>query len=153
MISLPNKLFERKINDIDIGINCIHLYSKKEIGDGQIGYSIDNKGNKIKDWIGENYLIIGNDSCCGDPIITDVNEKELPIYNMFHDDWDTLELIANSLEEYMDILEAIKNTDLEDRDDCDKFLDEFIDCIPNISFEYWESLIVSAFEFLTDEEY
>ena len=85
MINIPNELFERDIDDIEIGISEIHLFSKEEIEDAQIGYRIDENGNPLEEWIGDDYIVIGNDSCCDDPIIAKIDNKDLPIYSMFHE--------------------------------------------------------------------
>ena len=153
MINIPNKIFERNINDIEIGVSEIHLYSREEINEAQIGYQIDSNGNEIKEWIGSNYVVIGNDSCCGDPIIAKIDEEELPVYSMFNDDWSSLELIANSFKQYISILERIDNTDLEDKDECKNILENIKNIVPSVSYDYWEVLIKSAYEFLTDEDY
>lgn len=153
MINIPSKIFERNINDIEIGISEIHLYSSDEMNEAQIGYQIDTDGNEIKEWIGKNYLVIGNDSCCGDPIIVKTDEDKLPVYSMFHDDWDSIELIANSFKQYISILEKINGIDLENKDECKNILEDIKSIVPNESYDYWEGLIRSAYEFLTDEDY
>lgn len=100
MINVPNKLFDRDIDDVGIGMSEIHLYSKDEIENGQLGYRIDDKGNEIKEWIGDNYIVIGDDSALGDPTIVDINDDKLPAYNMFHDDWSSLQKIAYDFNQY-----------------------------------------------------
>lgn len=153
MFNIPSKIFERNINDVEVGVSQIHLYSSEEINEAQIGYQIDSNGNKIKEWIGSNYIVVGNDSCCGDPIIVKIDKEELPVYSMFNDDWNSLELIANSFKQYISILERIDNTDLEDKDECKNILENIKNIVTNVSYDYWEGLIKSAYEFLTDEDY
>jgi len=153
MIDIPNELFERDIDDIEIGISDIHLFSEDEIEDAQIGYSIDEDDNDIEEWIGEEYLVIGVDSACGDPIIVKTDEEQLPIYSMFHDDWDSLELIADSFRQYLELLEKIEITDLENKDECEEFLENVKEIAPNVSYDYWEALIISGYEFLTGEDF
>ncbi len=42
---------------------------------------------------------------------------------------------------------------LQNKEECKKVLEVIKEAVPNKSFDYWEGLIVSAYEFLTDEEY
>lgn len=87
MLKVPEKIFNIDINDIEVGLSDIHIYGKDEIEEAQAGYRYNElTGELIEDWIGEKYVVIGNDSCCGDPIIAKIDEEELPIYSMFHDD-------------------------------------------------------------------
>ena len=144
------KIFENKINDVEIGLNTIHLFKKNEIDEAQIGYRTNQDGIKIKEWIGDNYYVIGEDSMCGDPIIVDVIKKELPVYTMFHDDWNTMRLIAESLDEYINILEKIKNTNLKDKEECDNLLMEINGITSPKAYSYLEDLITGAYEFYND---
>lgn len=154
MLKLPEKIFNIDINDIEIGLSDIHIYGKYEIEEAQAGYRYNElTGETIEDWIGEEYIVIGNDSCCGDPIIVKINEEKLPIYSMFHDDWSSLQIIADSLEQFINILKKLDKTDLQNKEECNKALEVIKKAVPNNSFNYWESLIISAYEFLTDEEY
>jgi len=72
---------------------------------------------------------------------------------MFHDDWSSLEIIANSLDQFINILNKLDKTDLEDKEECKNIFEDIKKEVPNTSYDYWEGLIVSAYEFLTDEEY
>ena len=150
MINVPNKIFKRDIDDVEIGMSEIHLYSKDEIEDGQLGYRIDNKGNEIKEWIGDNYIVIGDDSALGDPIIVDINDDKLPVFNMFHDDWSSLQKIAYDFNQYIDILDKIDGSDLSDEEEKDKLITEIVKIVPKDGQDYWESLLQVAYEFLND---
>ena len=150
MISIPSKIFERNISDIEVGVSDIHLFSKDEIEDAQIGYRIDDKGNKIEDWIGDNFVVIGIDSCNGDPIIVDINNEKLPVYSMFCDDWETLQIITDSFKQFIEILNRIDATELSDEEEKDNLISEIIKEVPEEGEEYWEGLIQVAYEFLND---
>ncbi len=152
MINVPSEIFDRSINDIEIGVSDIHLYSKEEIEEGQVGYRVDDKGNTIKEWIGDNYIVIGHDSCCGDPIITDISDKKLPVYSMFHDDWESLEKITDDFQQYLDILKKIDETDLGNEKDKDNLILEINKIVPNEAEDYWTSIIQNAYDFLNDIE-
>lgn len=150
MLEIPNKLFEIDINDVEIGVSEIHLYGKDEIEQGQEGYRYNGKTKKeIKEWIGNEYIVIGDDSCCGDPIIAKIDEKDIPIYAMFHDDWTTLNKVSDSIEQYADILKMIDETDLENKDEINVLLEKIKQIVPNY-FEYWNDLIMLAYDFYTE---
>jgi len=154
MLKVPEKIFNIDINDIEVGLSDIHIYGKDEIEEAQAGYRYNElTGELIEDWIGEKYVVIGNDSCCGDPIIAKIDEEELPIYSMFHDDWSSLQIIANSLDQFINILKKLDETDLEDKEKCKNTFEDIKREVPNTSFDYWEGLIASAYEFLTDDQY
>lgn len=154
MLKVPEKIFNIDINDVEVGLSEIHIHSKDEIENAQAGYRYNGlTGEVIEEWIGDEYIVIGNDSCCGDPIIAKIDEEKLPIYSMFHDDWSSLQIIANNLEQYINILKKLDETDLEDKEECKKIVEIIKKEVPNTSVDYWEGLIAAAYEFLTDEEY
>lgn len=110
MINIPYQIFDRNINEVNISFNGIYLFSKDEIHEAQLGFTIGPDGNDNPDWlelIGTNCLIIGIDTCCGDPIFIDTDDKELPVYSVFHDDWDMVDKIANSFQQFLNILTDI----------------------------------------------
>jgi hypothetical protein len=70
--------------DVSIGYNGIELYGAEEIGQNQIGYSISTDGVSLVgtregDWKNE-WLVIGRETCCGDPIFIDTSGPEFPVY-------------------------------------------------------------------------
>ncbi len=153
-INVPNKIFDRENDNFQVGLSTIYLYLEDEIDSAQKGYRYNSITNeKIEDWFGDEYVVIGNDSCCGDPIIAKIDEENIPIYYMFHDDWSTIEKIANSFEEFMYILNQIDDANLDDRDDCKMLIEKINKEIKLESYDYWESLIISSFEFFTDESF
>ena len=148
MLEIPEKLFNIDVNDIEVGLSEFHMYRKDEIEEAQAGYRYDElTGEPIEDWIGEEYIVIGNDSCCGDPIIAKIDEDELPIYSMFYDDWSSLQMISNSLEQFVNILKKL------DKTECKKIFEEIKKEVPSMSFDYWEGLIAVTYEFLTNDKY
>lgn len=154
MLNLPDELFNIDINDVEIGLTDIHIYGRDEIEEAQAGYRYNGlTGEPIEEWFGEEYIVVGNDSCCGDPIIAKIDEEEIPIYYMFHDDWSTLRLIAISLKQFTNTLKDIKKIDLENKEQCKQLLEYIEKTLPNEAYGYWEGLIASAYEFLTDDEY
>ena len=150
MINVPEKIFNREFEEIDVGMSTLSFFKKEDLEKAQIGYKYDNKKDSIKNWKGEEFVVIGNDSALGDPIIAKVDEEEIPIYSMFHDDWSSFERVAESFEQYMGILEMIDKTDLHRRDKIIDLLDEIEEIVPEESYYYWEDLINSAFDFFAD---
>ena len=150
MINVPEKIFNREFEEIDVGMSTLSFFKKEDLEKAQIGYKYDNKKDSIKNWKGEEFVVIGNDSALGDPIIAKVDEEEIPIYSMFHDDWSSFERVAESFEQYMGILEMIDKTDLHRRDKIIDLLDEIEEIVPEESYYYWEDLINSAHNYLTD---
>ena len=95
----------------------------------QEGYRFNPlKNEPIDDWntlVGENYYVIGFDEDLGDPIIADAGTEGFPIYSMMHDDWESLEKIANSFDEFINNLKSIENiinTPNQDRSTIRKFV-------------------------------
>lgn len=150
MINVPEKIFNRDFEEIDVGISTLTFFKKDELDDAQIGYKYDNNRETIKEWKGEEFVVIGNDSALGDPIIAKIDEEEIPVYSMFHDDWSSFEKIAESFEQYIGVLEMIEKTDLHRRDKIIDLLDEIEEIVPEDSYYYWEDLINSAFDFFSD---
>lgn len=150
MINVPEKIFNRNFEEVDVGGSVLTFYKKDEIENAQIGFRYDNNKKEIKRWKGNEYVVIGNDSTLGDPIIAKIDEKDIPIYNMFHNDWSSFEKVAESFEQYLGILEMIGNTDLYRRDKIIDLLDDIEEIVPKGSYYYWEDLINSAFDFLAD---
>ena len=80
--------------------------------------------------------------CCGDPIIAKIDEEKIPIYSMFHDNWSSLQIISDSLDQFIIILKKLKETNLKDKAECEKILEDIKKSVPDISFDYWENLII-----------
>ncbi len=150
MINVPEKIFNRDFEEIDVGISTLTFFKKDELDDAQIGYKYDSNRETIKEWKGDEFVVIGNDSALGDPIIAKIDEEEIPVYSMFHDDWSSFEKIAESFEQYIGVLEMIEKTDLHRRDKIIDLLDEIEEIVPEDSYYYWEDLINSAFDFFSD---
>lgn len=148
MENLPKKLFERDIELVNCGLSDIYFFQEDEMDEGQAGFRHDGEGNKIEDWIGDEYVVIGIDSCCGDPIITDITKEELPIYCMFHDDWSTLEQIAYNFEQFLEILHMIDDANIGDEKEKEELKAKIKEIVPEEGYEYWECLLQIGYEFI-----
>jgi len=143
------KVFSVKPRMLELSMSEVCIFSKEVFEDAQIGYRVDDDGVKIKDWIGEEYYVIGDDSMCGDPIIVKSDEPELPIYFMAHDDWNSLEKIANSVEDFAKILKMIGKVDWTQENQVNELKDKINAITPENS--YWDSLIRVEYENINEE--
>ncbi len=110
---LPKLNINEDIKKVDLVAGEIYLFSKENLLKEQIGYVYDYQKNIINEWIGINFVIIGYDSTCGDPIIMDSNYKQLPIYTMQHDDWSTLKPISDSYDEFLKIMSILQQEKID----------------------------------------
>ncbi|MEM5018349.1 hypothetical protein WKH31_18790 [Metabacillus indicus] len=77
-----------EINDIEGDTISIHLFSREEFDEGQLGYSIDENGNSLAgieegDWK-ESWYVIGYDELVGDPIFIDISIEKYPVMTAMH---------------------------------------------------------------------
>lgn len=152
MDRIPEKLFEITPRQISIGCADMYFYDKDEIADAQIGYRVYPDGRKIKEWLGDEYFVVGNDSTCGDPLFINVNEKNYPVYFMFHDDWeDSIMKIADSLEECEKIFNVLKGVDYTNQESV-KNVKESLEKINSKAYKlYWEDVVDLAVEFYMED--
>jgi len=101
--------FEIEVEDPEVETMSIHLFSREEFEEGQLGYRIDEDGNSLLgendgDWK-ENWFVIGYDELVGDPVFIDTNNKKYPVLNAMHGegDWEP-EVMFSSLDEFLEYL-------------------------------------------------
>jgi hypothetical protein len=97
---------ELEVEDPEIGTVSIHLFTREEFEEGQIGYSVDQEGNSLTgnnegDWK-ESWYVIGYDEDLGDPIFVDIENKNYPVMTAMHGagDWEP-EVTFSSLDEFI----------------------------------------------------
>ena len=139
------RLFEIQPNYITFGgtlgvSDDVSLYPENIFEKVQFGYRVDENGYKNKEWLGEQYYIVGGYGFLGDVLVVDVNDKNLPIYALQHDDWSKFEKIANSVEDFSKIINLINNTDIQ-KDDCENLKKEISKIIRS---DFWEVQIDCA---------
>jgi hypothetical protein len=91
-VSIPKKYAEMRasmpIDEFNFGVGGLRLLKLDEIDDGQIGYlaardrsplSSAKDGSWKPDWI-----VIGYDTACGDPLIMDTSDPALPVLHDFN---------------------------------------------------------------------
>jgi hypothetical protein len=105
--SLESLEIELEVEDPEIGAISIHLFSREEFEEGQLGYSVDDEGNSLTgnsegDWK-ESWYVIGYDEDLGDPIFVDIENKNYPVMTAMHGqgDWEP-EVIFSSLDAFLD---------------------------------------------------
>lgn len=150
MLEVPKKIFNRKFEELEVGVNRLSFFSEENLEKAQKGYRYDSNNNENSKWIGKEFVIIGNNMSLNEPIIAKTDDENIPIYNMVQDGLGSIEKIADSFDQYMEVLNLIKGTDLYRKDKIIDLLDNIEEKVPEKSMYYWEDLINSAYNFLTD---
>jgi hypothetical protein len=91
------KLQTLHTNELETDYMVIDLFSKEEIEEAQVGYSVDEEGNSLVDqgpgsWE-ESWLVIGTEEDTGDPIFIDIKAEGYPVFTAMHDE-DTWEPVC-----------------------------------------------------------
>lgn len=104
---LPPSLVPREIS---LGYSGITLYASDDLHEAQLGYSRLPDGTSLTgqdpgDWR-EEWVVIGNEQTCGDPIFVDTSGKLLPVFTAMHGvgSWDP-RMVAESYEGFLRIIE------------------------------------------------
>ena len=71
-------------SELSFGCSTIRVYHPSELASGQVGYSVSSTGEILSgdrdgDWH-KDWLVIGCDETCGDPIFIDRDEEGYPVY-------------------------------------------------------------------------
>lgn len=99
--------------NVSIGYTGIELFGPNEIDENQVGYSVSGDGKSLigtseGDWRKE-WIVIGRELCCGDPIFIDASEPELPVYTAMHGEGDWMpNLISSSYNGLLKIIEQLR---------------------------------------------
>ncbi|MCI1695699.1 hypothetical protein [Aneurinibacillus aneurinilyticus] len=90
----------------------IEICTINELDEAQIGYGIDSEGNSLikgeASW-DEDWIVIGRETMCGDPIIADAAEAGYSISILMHDmeSWEGGSYLAESISEFLKHLQYI----------------------------------------------
>ena len=160
MTYLPYKdlLAKTNLHKVSIGSTGINIYSEPELLPGQIGYSIGSDGESLAgqnegDWKQE-WLVIGHEDCCGDPIFVDLQSVAFPVYTALHGigEW-RANRIADSFEAFGKSLMIISDIAIGREDpvkleknpvnpvERKKALDNIKQLNPTSDIEFWELLL------------
>ena len=97
---------------VSFGSMSVQIHEPDEIQEAQLGYSVDPDSNSlVTDEEGswkQNWLVIGYEDLCGDPIFVDTSVEGCPVYTAMHGtgSWNPI-LIASSIESFAKALEII----------------------------------------------
>ena len=137
---------KREVEKIEDHVN-FNIFGLNDIEEGQIGYSVDQDGNSLVSveegaWKAE-WIVIGYETLCGDPIIIDTNEAGFPVSSLMHGmgDWDGGIYLSKSLEKFTCEVEKIN-----------KFICEKAEgkTVPMITCESLDNLVN---EIISEDEY
>lgn len=91
------------------------IFNLDDLEEGQVGYSIDSDGNSLVSneegsWKDE-WIVIGRETLCGDPIIVDINEVEFPIFKLMHGmgEWSGGSYLSESIEKFTNEIKEVNN--------------------------------------------
>ena len=150
--------FLKNDSEVSFGYNGLTFLSADKLNDGQIGYSVDSKGNSLitgqeGDWK-EEWLVIGADTLVGDPIFIDTSSNKLQVLTAGHGEgeWECIP-IADSLDNFADIISELKKISvkrttpvaLEKNPLAEKERNQFIQKVEKSNSEteiyYWENFL------------
>lgn len=101
-----------QFKSVSFGSTAIQIHAPDEIQEAQHGYSVDPDGNSlVNDEEGswkQNWLVIGYEDLCGDPIFVDTQAEGNPVYTAMHGtgSWYPI-LIADSIEGFVKALAVV----------------------------------------------
>ena len=166
--------FLKDAKNISLGYKEIRFFNPKNLKEMQIGYSSDEYGNSLVaektgyDWEDEHntntwkkgWIVIGSNEL-GDPIIVDKSFPLLPVIHAPHGcgDWETNYIIADSLENFKNIIELLDGISKNRKDpslleanpitdtEKEQFLNQVKQENPNIEYiNYWEMIVGNIYK-------
>lgn len=152
---------KRQVKKIEDYVN-FDVFSLDNIEKGKIGYSVDQNGNSLVSeedgaWKAE-WIVIGYETLCGDPIIIDTSEVGFPVSSLMHGngDWDGGVYLSKSLEKFTNGVEKInrflsekaagKSVPMITCDSLDNLINEIIKEDEYASVESWKCLFDPIYE-------
>lgn len=156
LLKLKNEV--EKIEDL-IKFNIFHL---DDLECEQVGYSIDKEGNSLISneegaWKSE-WIVIGYEILCGDPIIIETNETGYPVSSLMHGmgDWNGGIYLSDSLDKFTDeiikINQFISKKSMENAvpritcESLDNLIKEIIEEDEYGDFDNWKSMLDPIYE-------
>jgi hypothetical protein len=84
----PDRLRAFAAQEISYGTGGLKLFSLPEIDAGQVGYSVSSDGEYLctgdpGTWR-QNWIVIGYETSCGDPLFMDSSDDQLPVFTAMH---------------------------------------------------------------------
>ena len=152
-----------KLPNIQFKYGSLRFFNKDNINEMQDGFRFNGRtGERIQDWPGDNYVIIGYDETAGcgpEPYIVKTDEEKLPVYWLMTDggDWSKPTFVCDSLEEFsksinmlVDYASFFRSSTLTE-----ELKQEIIDKIgviegKEVISEYWDYLLSNAIPYEED---
>jgi hypothetical protein len=116
-----NFLAALRVSEVSYGCGGIKIFSAAEIDGGHVGYAVGADGTSFCDrdqgaWR-PNWIVIGYETACGDPIFIDADDPTLPVFSAPHGEgvWNpepvatSIDSFARSLVEFARIAERRGN--------------------------------------------
>ncbi|MGO9862331.1 MAG: hypothetical protein ACLPLR_01865 [Terriglobales bacterium] len=124
-MNLPPRYHEARaalrVEEVTYGCGGIKLFGAADIEQGQVGYSVAPDGKSLCSgnhgaWR-PNWIVIGYETACGDPLFIDTDDAALPVLTAIHGEgaWEpqpvaiSIDAFVRSLEEFARISEGRKN--------------------------------------------
>jgi hypothetical protein len=110
-ITIPEPLKQMRtevpFDSVSVGYGSIHLWPVVELQAAQKGYGIIPEGGKT-DWRDE-WIVIGYEGLCGDPIFIATNDANFPVYTAAHGtgQWRP-KLLAATFRHFIEILQRLQ---------------------------------------------
>lgn len=145
----------------------LELFSFEQLEEAQIGYLITPDGHSLitdeEDSWDANWIVIGYETMCGDPLIIELNEKGYPVSTLIHGigSWNGGNFLADSLENFLAIMKEINCflTEKQVREGNQTIIMKELIALINVivehnrftDFDIWKSLLSPLF--MLAEEY
>ncbi len=154
-MSIPDRYKQLRagvpFDGVSIGYGSVDLAPVDQLETMQQGYSIVPAGQET-DWHLE-WVVIGTDGLCGDPIFIDTSIASYPVYTAAHGmgEWSP-QLIASTFQHFIRILERLQvlargratPVQMEEHPLSDKEREAFIDSIrrdsSDVEVTFWETI-------------
>lgn len=139
------------LDSVSIGYGSIHLSPVAELEAAQQGYRVVPEGEET-DWRDE-WIVIGYEGLCGDPIFVDTSKEQYPVYTTAHDMgvWRP-QLIASTFRHFIQIVQRLQvlahgrtnPAEMEQHPISDEESKAFVALIsqdsPEANVDFWEGL-------------
>jgi hypothetical protein len=131
------QILNTEVDKVEDFVN-FKIFGLDAIEDGQIGYSMDPGGKYLVSdeegsWKSE-WIVVGYEILCGDPIIIDTKEIGFPVSSLIHGmgDWDGGIYLSESLDKFINAIRKLN-----------KFIDEkaCINSVPRITCDDLDNLL------------
>ncbi|HWB32979.1 MAG TPA: hypothetical protein VG714_07395 [Acidobacteriaceae bacterium] len=139
--------------EVEFGAGGIKLFTDAELAEGQIGYAVGRDSRPLDGWQA-NWIVIGNDTGLGDPIILDAADPALPILTAWNGEgtWNlrpvsiSIEAFALAFAAFASIAQnrsnpvQVKENPLSESER-EEYLAKISELQENKRYDFWEGLL------------